>query len=354
MLIMEQIFDTKYVSSVGKKIYHKRAKNGYIYTLSKTGGSGTEYWKCSLRDKCAATLVQKGPNVEHGRKGWDPTTNEHLTHAPDYEKCEAEIAIGTAKKIAIDDPFCKTAEIWDKATQNVSLHAQTMLPTEKLFKDTIRNYKKSQYHFKDSRMLMDLSIPRTYQFTLRGDKFLHFDSLDNKRILLFTTLTNLHMLAECETWIADGTFKSCPKLYRKHGQVYTIHGVFVRKNTKGQVETTALPLVYALLRDKSKITYRTLFTELVQIGRKEDIQFNPEYIIVDFEAAAITELDSAFPNAKVQGCLFHLAQSIQRRIQQEGLQARQQTDKSFASQCKYFHALAFVPVIRVPKVYVRT
>jgi hypothetical protein len=63
-------------------------------------------------------------------------------------------------------------------------------------------------------------------------------------------------------------------------------------------------------------------------------------------------LDGSFPNAKIQGCLFHLAQSVQRKIQQKGLQRRQEQDKMFALQCKFFHALAFVPVNHVRKVYV--
>ena len=67
----------------------------------------------------------------------------------------------------------------------------------------------------------------------------------------------------------DGTFKSCPKLYRKNGQVYTIHGVFTRKNEVGEVLSYAsLPLVYALLRDKTRSTYGTLFTVINDLADK--------------------------------------------------------------------------------------
>ena len=118
-----------------KKVYHKRAKNGYIYTLNKTYNE-TEYWICASKN-CSASLVQKGSEATRGRKGWD-TENQHSAHLPDHDKCEAEIAVGAAKEMAMSDPLCKTAEIWDKATQNLSLQIQPLLPAETQFKDNIR------------------------------------------------------------------------------------------------------------------------------------------------------------------------------------------------------------------------
>jgi hypothetical protein len=84
---MEGTFDRKFVSSVGKKVYQKRVKDGYVYTLSKTV-KGVEYWKCSLRQNCAATLIQNGNDVKNGRKGWNAVTNEHNTHPQDFIRCE--------------------------------------------------------------------------------------------------------------------------------------------------------------------------------------------------------------------------------------------------------------------------
>lgn len=259
--------DQKFVSSIGKKVYYKWAKNGYVYTLTYTS-KGTEYWLCNS-DNCVARLVKKEEIVKLGRKGWDVATQQHSTHAPDSNKVLAELALGTAKKLALEDPFAKTAEIWDKATQDVSLDAQPILPTEKNFKDYIRKYKKTNYQFKDPKILVDLIIPQTYQFTLRGDKFLQFDSADMNRTMIFTTENNLKILSQCETWILDGTFKSCPKLYRSKGQVYTIHGIFIRRNELGQLLSYAsLPLVYALLRDKSRRTYHELFNAVKDIATK--------------------------------------------------------------------------------------
>lgn len=107
-------YDEKFVSTVGKKIYHKRAKNGYVYTLTSTTKSGTEYWKCKAHN-CVASLVQNGDSVKLGRKGWDGNS-VHTTHGPDFNQARAEMSVGAAKKMALEDPFAKTSDIWDKAT----------------------------------------------------------------------------------------------------------------------------------------------------------------------------------------------------------------------------------------------
>ena len=200
---------------------------------------------------------------------------QHSAHAPDFLKCEREVCVGVAKQLAVDDPFCKTADIWDKATQNLSLDLQPFLPSENLFKDYIRRYKKSAYQFKDPKILMDLVVPNSFKFTFRGDHFLQFDSNDSKRILIFCTAQNLKILSSCETWVLDGTFKSCPKLYKKNGQLYTLHGFFIQKNKAGKVIATAsLPLIYALLRDKSKSTYEALFASIINMATKVGKQCN--------------------------------------------------------------------------------
>jgi hypothetical protein len=70
---------------------------------------------------------------------------------------------------------------------------------------------------------------------------------------------------------------------------------------------------------------------------------NPESILCDFEQSTIKSLGEAFPGAKVSGCLFHLCQSVHRKIGELGLKRRYNTDDDFALAIKCFPALAFVP-----------
>ena len=64
--------------------------------------------------------------------------------------------------------------------------------------------------------------------------------------------------------------------------------------------------------------------------------------MMDFEKAAMNSFENHF-NASVSGCFFHLAQSVYRKIQAEGLTTRYQQDKEFALKLKMLPCLAFVP-----------
>ena len=127
----------------------------------------------------------------------------------------------------------------------------------------------------------------------------------------------------------DGTFKSCPKLFRKTGQMYTVHELMKEEDLNGQTRAEAFPLVFALLPNKGKATYTELFQKLSCIG-------HPKTMIVDFEVAVIQTLRVHFPNTKLRGCFFHLNQSLFCKAQELGFQARYETDKQFASYIKSF------------------
>ena len=47
----------------------------------------------------------------------------------------------------------------------------------------------------------------------------------------------------------------------------------------------------------------------------ERFVLNPEYILVDFELAAIAALEHHFPNVEIKGCYFHFAQCLWRNFE---------------------------------------
>ena len=57
--------------------------------------------------------------------------------------------------------------------------------------------------------------------------------------------------------------------------------------------------VYALLTNKSELTYKKLFTKLLNIRP----ELNPFLVMVDFEKAAINASESTFLSV-VSGCFF--------------------------------------------------
>ena len=60
------------------------------------------------------------------------------------------------------------------------------------------------------------------QKTLNRLEFLVRDTtVENERVLIFSTFDNIAYLAQSPFWIMDGTFKTVPTIFT---QLYTIHG----------------------------------------------------------------------------------------------------------------------------------
>lgn len=76
-------------------------------------------------------------------------------------------------------------------------------------------------------------------------------------------------------------------------------------------------------------------------------QYKPKKVNVDFELAAINAITEEFPNAKVQGCNFHLKQSVIRNLNTNGLKNRYETDMKFAREIRQMVAIAFLPEDKV-------
>ena len=83
-----------------------------------------------------------------------------------------------------------------------------------------------------------MDIKNTVKFCLHDDGPTH-----TERIIIFATEQDLLNLLSCDTWLADGTFSSCPKIFN---QLWNIHG---------QVGNLVLPLVFCFLPNKKGTTY---------------------------------------------------------------------------------------------------
>jgi len=187
--------------------------------------------------------------------------------------------------------------------------------------------------------LLDLVIPQQHTLTSTGELFLKFDSGPSAtRFIIFTTERNLRLMAECQHWYADGTFKTAPPHFE---QLYTIHEV--RFNN-------FIPSVYALLPKKDQPTYERLLEALK--GLKDDLL--PDSIMTDFEQATINAFRKSFPNIQNRGCFFHFLQSLWRHIQENNdIRSKyvNPEDPEFAINLRKLAALAFVPAADVPDAF---
>ena len=154
--------------------------------------------------------------------------------------------------------------------------------------------------------------------------FLYFDSgKSDSRVLIFATLPALDLLSQSEICHCDGTFSVSPDVFY---QVYTIHVV---------IENAVIPLVYALLPNKTQNTYEKLFGCLEQFGKK---------VIIDFEAAVRNAITEMQPDTEIQFCFFHLGQAVWRNVQKLGFTRKYMDDDEFLLNVKKRICLAFVPV----------
>lgn len=117
--------------------------------------------------------------------------------------------------------------------------------------------------------------------------------------------------------------------------LYTFHS--------GARDGWRMPLVFVLCTHKNTATYKTIFGQL----KADQPQLKPKQINVDFEVAAIKAAKEAFPDAKIQGCFFHLLQSVVRNLAHNQLKQRYETNLQFATEIRQMTGIAFLPVEKV-------
>lgn len=295
--------------------------NGHRYLKERTY-NGKTYWKCTNYDSmnCRARVHSNGESVIK-------RIGEH-NHAADAASLNATKLVNEMKNRAVNSQD-SGHQIITGASVGLSNATAAKLPQISSIKRTLRRVRQGENHALPNPLSrIDLEIPAEFSITETGEEFLLYDNGKiNDRILIFSIRRNLRLLAASQHWYMDGTFKTAPALFE---QLYTIHGI--RFNN-------VIPAVFALLPNKSELTYSHLFDQLKIL----EPTVAPQSIMTDFELSAINAIGNHFPNANRRGCFFHFNQSIYRHIQSNGLQHRYETDGDFALQIRMLPALAFVP-----------
>ena len=163
----------------------------------------------------------------------------------------------------------------------------------------------------------------------RGDSFLFWDSGedDPQRLFVFCTDRNIDTLEQNAHRFMDGTFKVAPELF---AQLFTIHAL---------VDNQPLSMVYVLLQSKTQADDERVFRKLLESKNT----LTPSSILLDFEKATLQASAAVFPHVTVTGCLFHLGQSLWRRIQNEGLVNNYRDYENVRMFAKMLLVLSFVP-----------
>ena len=87
-----------------------------------------------------------------------------------------------------------------------------------------------------------------------------------------------------------------------------------------------MPRLFALLPDKKESTYHHVLSTLLNLRP----HCRPVTCLLDFELALHNAFASVFSDVETVGCVFHLGQSVWRKICVLGESRRYNTDASFA------------------------
>jgi hypothetical protein len=152
-------------------------------------------------------------------------------------------------------------------------------------------------------------------------------------ITIFTTLEQLQLLADSRHNLADGTFKTAPPPY---AQLYTVHGL---------EDNRRIPLVFALMLNKSTADYRRLFQLLHRYTQRATNRvWSPRLLVTDYETGVINAVATELPNTDHGGCLFHFDQAIFKKVKEYGLTRAYRRDQRVQDFVRKIMALPFLPI----------
>nr|XP_033788082.1 uncharacterized protein LOC117354520 isoform X1 [Geotrypetes seraphini] len=318
ILLSRTIFDMDVI--ISQRGAENWVHEGYRYRCDRSNADGSSSWRC-VRRNCVGRRKRL-------LDGSSLAITAHV-HAPDNAKIAAEKMMADIRQLAVNTVE-KPRQIIHGTTTGSSLEAAKLLPSYTSIQRTIqRKRKRGNMSMGNPRSVQEILIPDHLKVTMRGEHFLLWDSgeSDENRIFIFSTQANINILEQNGHWFMDGTFKVAPELIV---QMFTIHAF---------VDHRALPMVFVLLNSKTEEEYERILRKLLESRST----LSPLSILMDFERASLQAVSRVFPNSSVSGCLFHLGQSLWRKIQDEGLTSNYRDDENVRLYAKMLLALSFVP-----------
>jgi hypothetical protein len=279
--------------------------------------------------QCKATAVTEGELLSK-----EPLANAHEHLMPTRDINVAKIKASMKATVRVQHVGIKRT--YDAAlrelTQNVAVDNLPAVLAEQPEYDSIRS------SVLRTRLAKYPPMPTTreainfdgeYSRTEGGQRFLlHHDN----NIVIFASDEALQLVSASDIILLDGTFNSSPALFY---QLYTIHG-----RVLGQIA----PLVYALLPNKEKFTYRRLFEVVRHELGARGLVWNPERILIDHELAALQALRVIFPGKIINTCLFHFCQCILRKVNAIGMKTLYEQNEEVRLWVRKMMAMALAPL----------
>ena len=328
----------------------KLAYGGHTYRTSNTNLT-SQNWRCD-QENCkgsVATPLDFSDGVQVR------VLQEH-NHAPQPERVEAALAKDKMVDQAVASQHPPRRVISDTVA-GVSDGGLTRMGKRSALRQKIHRKRRKMegggVHPVPLPRDSDFEVPDAYKTVLEGNRnvpFLAFDSrapVDDEeqeqddeehdeagRILAFGTERMSRLLQTANVWMMDATFKVVPTLFF---QLLVIHAVY-----NGHV----FPCLYVLMPRKDEDTYARVFGYIrdITIGNN----YSPATCIMDLELAMHRAFRTIWPETQLQGCFFHLAQSVWRKTQELGLARLYAEDEVVRNSVKLLPSLAFLKSEDVP------
>ncbi|KAJ8310410.1 hypothetical protein KUTeg_012275 [Tegillarca granosa] len=165
-------------------------------------------------------------------------------------------------------------------------------------------------------------------------------TVGDRRHLLFSTDRQLQLLWKAKTWYMDGTFRVINYPWT---QLFSIHPFIKSGDFMKQV-----PLVFCIMSGKRKEDYYEVLRAVDHLLPEE---ISLQDFVADFESGLWLALKERFPRFPVQGCVFHWAQSVFRKVQEHGLQAAYNQRDSIYKFLRQIMSLPFLPPEHIQEMF---
>ena len=290
----------------------------YVMRKDRPGMNGERTWRCRMQRKyrCSASIKTKDGIIQ----GDGLPTHSHIGDPVKNNVLRVQSLIRSKASTSLETTRTVVAESLVGLNQDVLQR----LPKRSTLDDNIRSKRRAENPVEPNPQDLRFEIPERFHNVLLHDT----GAEDPARILTLGSRELLQVLDGENVWLGDGTFAVVPTIFY---QLYTIHA---------KVGNNYPPIVYFLLPNKEQNTY----VRMLDVLKTLLPDTFPEIMLLDFENAAQNAFRLAYPNALVKGCLFHLSQSVVRKVGELGLKVQFESNPDFNMAVKSLLALSFVPV----------
>ena len=329
-LDFDKIEEDQLVIIPSQQNHPKLCHNGFFYTIDKSYDNIIN-WKCERTGSKAIPKCSGRAQTKNLNKMPVYVTVEH-NHEPDLIQTEVYLTVSKILQQAKNSN--ETARsIIKNYIDRISPEATKRMPRNNaLVQRIIRIRQHKNDHEPNIIDLENNDVPLSLQNTIKDENFLHYDSGydGSKRILVFATQRNFNYLNKIKDWYLDFILSISSDLS------YQMFALQAKINGK------SLPFVYAVISDKTQITYIKLLQTL-KVYLK-----NPQSISCGFEKEVFNAIQECFPSCEIYGCWFQFCQYLWSHMQKQNLVSlynfANAENKNIWKSYQWLRVLPFVPI----------